>query len=101
MDIPHLGTPPERIESFCRKWKVTELALFSSILTDEFRPDSDFDVLVTFAEDEQWTLWNFEDMREELVKIFERDVDRVTKRSLRNPFRRHNILKSKRVVYAA
>jgi predicted nucleotidyltransferase len=101
MDIPHLNTPPERIEAFCRKWKITEFALFGSILTDEFRPDSDVDVLVTFAEDARWTLFDVGDMREELREIFGREVDLVNKKALRNPFRKHHILSHKRVFYAA
>lgn len=40
--------PRERIEEFCRKWRVSEFALFGSVLRDDFRSDSDVDVLVEF-----------------------------------------------------
>ena len=93
--------PYERIESFCRKWRVTEFALFGSVLTPEFRPDSDVDVLVTFEDGAPWSLWDFGDMREELVEFFGRQVDLVEKKALRNPFRKQSILTTRQVVYAA
>jgi len=46
--------PKDRIAAFCQKWKITELALFGSVLREDFRPDSDVDVLVTFSSDSDW-----------------------------------------------
>ena len=89
------------LEAFCRKWKVTELSLFGSVLRADFNPDSDVDVLVTFADDAPWTLLDIVEMIEELRGIFGRDVDLVEKEAIRNPFRRHAILNSYEVVYAA
>ena len=43
--------PMDRIEAFCREWKVRELSLFGSVLRDDFRPDSDVDVLVSLEPD--------------------------------------------------
>jgi predicted nucleotidyltransferase len=97
-------SPPidlERIGEFCRRWKVTELALFGSVLRDDFRPDSDIDVLVTFEPEAPWTLWDLSRMRTDLKAIFGREVDLVEKKALRNPFRRQAILANQRVVYAA
>ncbi len=93
--------PAEKIEAFCRKWKVVEMALFGSVLREEFRPDSDVDVLVTFAPDDGWSLWDLIDMRDELREMFGREVDLVEKKNLVNPFRRHAILSTKQVIYAA
>ena len=92
--------PMDRIEAFCSKWKVNEFSLFGSVLTDDFGAESDVDVLVVFTDDAGWTLWDIVDMREELKALFGRDVDLVEKRALRNPFRKHQILKSHEVVYA-
>jgi len=50
-DRPRIVIPKERIADFCRRWKITELALFGSVLREDFRADSDVDVLVTFAPD--------------------------------------------------
>lgn len=91
----------ERLAEFCRRWKVAELALFGSVLRDDFRPGSDVDVLVTFAPGEQWSLFDLAAMQDELAAMFGRPVDLVEKKSIRNPFRRHAILTTKQVVYAA
>ena len=91
----------DKIEDFCQRWKITEFALFGSVLRDDFRPDSDVDVLVSFAEDAGWNLIDWVDMREEIESILGREVDLVEKNALRNPFRRHTILRTKEVIYAA
>jgi predicted nucleotidyltransferase len=48
MNLPN-DASSEKLAGFCRKWKITELSLFGSVLREDFRPDSDIDVLVTFA----------------------------------------------------
>lgn len=96
-----LSIDHDRITDFCRRWRVTELALFGSILRDDFRPDSDVDVLVTFEPEAPWSLWDLTAMRQELQEIFGREVDLVEKKGLRNPFRRHAILATQRLIYAA
>ena len=90
-----------QLAELCRKWKVTELSLFGSILRDDFGPDSDIDVLVVFQPDAPWSLWDLLDMREELRDLFGRTIDLVEKEALRNPFRRYEILKNHKVLYAA
>ncbi|MBC7542261.1 MAG: nucleotidyltransferase domain-containing protein [Candidatus Sericytochromatia bacterium] len=42
----------QAIATFCRKWRVTELGLYGSVLREDFRPDSDVDVFVTFEGDD-------------------------------------------------
>lgn len=54
---PKVEVSEDAIASFCDRWKITEFALFGSILRDDFRPDSDVDVLVSFAPDAKWSLW--------------------------------------------
>lgn len=98
---PRISVDKEKIKAFCRKWKVKELALFGSVLTDEFRPESDVDVLVVLAEDAKWDLGDYLDAQDELKEIFGREVDLVQKNALRNPFRRHHILNHHEVIYAA
>ncbi len=91
----------EKITGFCRKWQVTELALFGSVLREDFGPDSDVDVLVTFAPGAPWSTFDLVEMIEELKVIFGRGVDLVEKGGLDNPLRRRAILSSSQVVYAA
>src|SRR5229473_8476775 len=87
-----LEIPDDVVESFCRKWKIKELALFGSVLRGDFRPDSDVDVLATFAEDAKWSVFDHSRMREELSTLLGREADVIESAGLRNPFRRHEIL---------
>jgi len=93
--------PLAAIEALCRKWKVRELALFGSVLREDFSSVSDVDVLVTFDPDAPWSAWDLIEMREELQSLLGRNIDLVEKNAIRNPFRRREILRSHQVVYAA
>ena len=101
MSKPKINIPKDKIEDFCRRWKIKEFALFGSVLREDFRPDSDVDVLVSFAPDGGITFDNRVEMLDELAEIFGREVDLVEKGTIRNPFRRHEILTTKEVVYVA
>ena len=99
-----LRVSKETIAEFSRKWKITEFALFGSVLREDFRPDSDVDVLVTFSPDSDWDIEHLLDMREELEALFGRAVDLVEKRLVeesRNYIRRKHILSHMEAVYAA
>jgi len=100
MAMPRIDIQKEKIDSFCRKWKIREFSLFGSVLRDDFRPDSDIDILVEFEPDHGWSLYEVVDMEDELKALFGRDVDLVMKGGLKNPFRRREILRSREVVYA-
>lgn len=90
----------DQIAEFCRRWKIQEFALFGSVLRDDFGPDSDVDVLVAFEPDAPWSLFDLVDMEDELKTMFGHEVDLVSKRGLRNPFRRHEIFTTREVIYA-
>jgi len=96
-----IDIPLEKIQAFCRRWRVRELALFGSVLSDDFRPDSDVDVLVSLDNDAAWSAFDLVDMAEELRAIFGREVDLLEKEAVRNPFRRHLMLSNREVLYAA
>ena len=100
MKVGSIQFDPQQIKDFCHKWRIREFALFGSVLRDDFTPESDVDVLVSFHPE---TFWGFEiqDMEQELEAMFGRKVDFVLKDGLRNPFRRHAILNSRKVIYAA
>lgn len=98
--IANLKVSDDRIAEFCHKWQVREFSFFGSVLRDDFRPDSDVDVLITFTKSSP-TLEEWLDMHDELRDLFGRDVDLIERDRLRNPFRLHEILKTRRVVYAA
>lgn len=96
-----ITVPQDRIDEFCRRWRIRELALFGSVLREDFNGNSDVDVLVSFSDDAKWSLYEWVDMLEELKQIFGREVDLLSRRALRNPFRRHEILSNQEVLYAA
>lgn len=100
VDQPRIPLDRDFVAQFCQKWKITEFALFGSVLRDDFRSDSDVDVLVTFAPEVPWTLFDLVDMRDELTRRFGREVDVVSSRALKNPFRRKRILETRRVIHA-
>lgn len=91
----------EKIAEFCRKWKVRRFSLFGFVLREDFGPDSDVDVLVSFQPDSTWNLLDMVDMHDELVTLFGREVDLVEEEGLRNPFRRSSILSTRQVLYTA
>ena len=70
-----IDRPRDRIAAFCKRWQVTELALFGSVLRDDFGPASDVDVLAGFGECARHTLFDLDDMELELKEIFGREVD--------------------------
>lgn len=85
----------ERIAAFCRKWQITEFALFGSVLRDDFRPDSDVDVLVSFAPETHWSLMKIVEIEAELKTIFGREVDLVDRKwaeESESPSRKRHIL---------
>jgi uncharacterized protein len=53
-----IDIPKDKITEFCRKWKIRELAIFGSAVGDDFRPDSDVDVLVVFQDNTGWSLFD-------------------------------------------
>jgi predicted nucleotidyltransferase len=93
--------PRKRITAFCQRWSITEFSLFGSALRDDFRPDSDVDVLVSIDPKARIGLFEIAEMGIELEKMFKRPVDLVEKEGLRNPYRRKEILNTARVIYAA
>jgi len=96
--------PMDQIADYCRRWKITELALFGSVLTDHFRPDSDVDVLVTFAPNSHVSLFDFMHAEEELSRILGREVDLVERSAIESSYNyiiRQSILQSAQVIYVA
>ena len=99
-----IDVPGDKIAGFCRRWEISEFALFGSVLREDFCPDSDVDVLVKFSNDADWTLFDLVRMQNELKEIFSRDVDIVTRGGLetsRNHIRRNAILNSAEVVHVS
>jgi uncharacterized protein len=91
---------PAQISEFCQRWNISEFALFGSVLRDDFRPDSDIDVVVEFSAHHNWTWDSYMQIQQEVEALFGRKVDLVNKKYLKNPYRRDEILKTRQVIYA-
>jgi predicted nucleotidyltransferase len=89
------------LAQFCRRWRIRELSVFGSVLRDDFNPNSDLDLLVSFEPGTPLDIDRLLDMKEELEARLGRPVDLVEKEAMRNPWRRHEILKTRQVIYPA
>ncbi|MBD2058615.1 nucleotidyltransferase family protein [Oculatella sp. FACHB-28] len=96
--------PEDKLAEFCQRWKVSELALFGSVLRDDFRSDSDIDILITFGPDAKRGLMTLAKMKYELEDLLGREVDLVSKSAVEtshNWIRRDEILGTAQVIYVA
>jgi hypothetical protein len=84
---------PYRYRRPCRKWKLVEFAVFGSAARDDLRPGSDVDVVVRFAPDASWSLWDLGTGQEEFAGICGRPVHLVERGTIKNPFRLRSIMK--------
>lgn len=99
-----VSIPRKKLAEFCRRWKISELAFFGSVLREDFRPSSDIDVLVSFSPKAKTSLFDLVRMQNELKEIFGREVDLVERRAIEkseNYIRRKSILSNTKVIYAA
>jgi predicted nucleotidyltransferase len=97
-----LGVSEAQIAEFCQRWQLTELSVFGSVLRDDFRPDSDIDLLVGYAPDVRRRLVDHARMEEELAEMLGRKIDLCSKLGVehsRNWIIRNNILDSAEIVY--
>ncbi|NUM44098.1 MAG: nucleotidyltransferase domain-containing protein [Anaerolineales bacterium] len=99
MDIA-LQIPTKALSDFCRRNQITKLALFGSVLTEQFGPESDVDVLVTFAPEAHIGFMALSRIKRELSALFKKPVDLITPDGLKANMR-EGVLKSAKVVYAA
>jgi predicted nucleotidyltransferase len=94
---------PNRLRQFCQQTGIARLELFGSALRNDFRDDSDVDLLATLREDAHPTLLDWVQMQEKLSEVFGRSVDLVSRRAIehsRNRFRKDSILSSATLIYA-
>jgi predicted nucleotidyltransferase len=104
MNIRAIDLPQKQIANFCQRWKIGDFALFGSILRDDFRQDSDIDVLVSFLPDATWGLFDLVTMQQELEQILGREVDLIERQTIEqshNWIRRKEILSTAETIYVA
>ena len=103
MQLSAVNLPIESLKTFCQKWQIVEFSVFGSALREDFRPNSDLDVLVRFTPNAPWTIPDLVTMQQELADIVKRDVDLIEKRVIEasdNWIRRNEILSTAQVIYA-
>ncbi len=97
IDIEKIKPEVERI---CRSLPVKRLGLFGSVLGQSFSQDSDVDVLVIFDSGDDVDLFdNYFELKEQLEKLFQREVDLVVDKKFRNPVLRESIDRTRVVIY--
>ncbi|MEO7190055.1 MAG: nucleotidyltransferase family protein [Vicinamibacterales bacterium] len=97
---PHIVIDREAVSAFCRRHHILRLALFGSVLRDDFRSDSDVDVLVEFQPGHVPGL-NFVSIEREFASLLNgRRVDMVTPKFL-NPRIRDQVLSTAEPIYVA
>src|SRR5207244_362033 len=100
----NIDVPIDKVETLCKRWKITELSFFGSVLRDDFRPDSDVDVMVRFGPDEHWSLFDIVQIEIELGGILGRKADLSEREIIEksdNPFFRRHARSRVELVYAA
>lgn len=100
MAQPKIPIPASQIADFCRRNHIRQLSIFGSVLREDFRTDSDVDVLVEFEPRAQIGFMALGRMQDELSKLLQRPVDLVPKKGLK-PLIREAVLSSAEVIYAA
>ena len=100
MSTLKIKIPTEILDAFCQRYQVRRLSLFGSVLRDDFRADSDVDVLVQFDPDARVSFMTLGKMQRELAALFKRPVDLIPQDGLK-PVIREEVLASAQEVYAA
>lgn len=96
--------PRPELAAFCQKWKIKEMSFFGSVLREDFRSDSDIDIIVNFEDNSTWGILELVRMKRELKTLLGREVDLMTKKSIEqshNWIRRQEILGTAQIVYVA
>ncbi len=101
MKLGILEIDDEVILTLANKHKLSEISVFGSVLRDNFSDASDVDILVSFLPGTPASLFDLFALAEDFEEAFKRPVDVVERASLVNPYRKEEILRTARTVYAA
>jgi predicted nucleotidyltransferase len=89
------------IQALCEQLAVARLDLFGSATTDEFNDESDLDFVVDFQPNQSNLLDRFLALQNRLQKLFNRRIDLITRKSIRNPYLKTSIEKTRKNVFAS
>jgi len=95
-----IPVPEDVVADFCRRHHIRRLSLFGSVLRDDFRPDSDIDVLVEFEPGHRIGLFGFGGLAIALSELLGHEVDLSTHKML-SPYFRDEVLQEAQTIYDA
>ncbi len=104
--IPRIAVAEDDIVAFCERWDIDEMAVFGSVLRDDFGPDSDVNLLVTFSPNayQKYSYFDLFEMEREIGDMLARRASISTRYAIEcddNDLRRKEILESAEVIYEA
>ena len=91
----------DEIVYLCKKYFIKELSIFGSSIREDFTENSDVDILVSFQNNADISLFDIMDLENEFSQLLQKEVDIVEKESLKNPIREKEILSTREIIYAA
>jgi len=94
-----IGPYKKEIERLCETFGIAKLEIFGSAVTDEFRPDSDVDVVIEFDGSGGNHFHRYFDLKYALEELFGREVDIVVGDAMRNPYFKAEVKRTKKPVY--
>jgi hypothetical protein len=94
----NIDIPQNQLAEFCRRWLISEFALFESAIRDDFNANSGLDILVTFASEANWSLLDHFRMEQELANLLKRKIDLFSKRAVEQ---NHNWMHRREILNTA
>ena len=101
MKLHNININDTLITEIAEQYKIIELYVFGSILRDDFKPLSDIDIMVKFSKTAKYSFFEFLDLKNRFEQLFKRKIDLVEIDGIKNPYRRSEILKTARKIYAS
>lgn len=101
MKLPKLEINENKVKEIASSYKILELYVFGSALRQDFNDKSDIDLLIKLSKDSGYSIFELIEIKEKFEKLFNRKIDLVELEGLRNPYRKEEILKTAKMIYAA
>jgi uncharacterized protein len=101
MNVGNFSIEDNLFYSLIKKYSLSEVALFGSVIREDYSDNSDIDILISFTANSKKSLFDIINLKYDFECILNRKVDVIEKSALKNPFRKNEILKTARVIYAA
>lgn len=101
MKLPKLEINENKVKEIASSYKILELYIFGSALRQDFNDKSDIDLLIKLSKDSGYSIFELIEIKEKFENLFSRKIDLVELEGLRNPYRKEEILKTAKIIYAA